>query len=200
MLIKSFRWLKRILTILVLATAVIVAFEYLAVRMKDYPREMHLMDRQYRIIPIHFEGRTATHLHATRRDTGHFFTYKIEDLHPINQWRIRLHPVASLLGEAKKHSASNMHVEQTLAARDRLIKATEKVQAEIEAAESDILIRSLERDVARNLQKIRALETHLNRYGIKYQAYENRQNTASLLERLTNILDRTVNGDDPTAE
>lgn len=200
MRVRLFWWLKKILTILILVTAVFVAFEYFAIRVKGYPREMHLMDRQYRIIPIHLEGRTTTHLHITRRDTQRFFSYEIEDLHPIHQWRMRLYPLASHLSKAKEDSDSNTHVEQTLAARDRLIEATEKVQAEIQAAESDILIRSLEREVERNLQKIRALETHLKRYGIKHRSHENTQNTASLLERLTALLDRIANRDDPTAE
>ena len=197
---RFFWWLKKILTILVLATAVFAAFEYLAVRVKGYPCEMHLMNRQYRIIPIHLEGRTATHLHITRRDSQRFFSYEIEGLHPINQWRMHLYPVASHLGEIQEHSNFNTHVEQTLGARDRLIEATEKVQAEIQVAESDILIRSLERDLARNLQKIRVLETNLKRYGIKYRSYENTQNTANLLERLADLLDRIANRDDPTAE
>jgi hypothetical protein len=158
------------------------------------------MDRQYRIIPIHLEGRTATHLHITRRDTQRFFTYEIEGLHPINQLRMRLYPVASHLSKAKEYINSNSHAEQTLAARDRLIEATEKFQAEIQAAESDIQIRSLERDLARNLQKIRALETPLDRYDIDYQPYKHVENTGGLLERLTDLIDRIANRDDPTAE
>lgn len=182
------------------ATAVFAAYEYIAVRVKGYPHNMHLMDRQYRIIPIHLEGRTATHLHITRRDTQRFFTYEIEGLHPINQWRIRLFPIASHFSKDKEYSDSNSHVEQTLAARDRLIEATEKFQAEIQAAESDIQIRSLERDLARNLQKIRALETPLDRYDIDYQPYKHVENTGGLLERLTDLIDRIANRDDPTAE
>lgn len=197
---RLFCWLKKILTILILITAVFAAFEYFAIRVKGYPREMHLMDRQYRIIPIHLEGRTATHLQLTRRDTQRFFSYEIEGLHPIHQWRIRLYPLASHLSKAKEDSDSNTHAEQTLAARDRLIEATEKVQAEIQAAESDILRRSLKREVERNLQKIRAQETHLKRYEIKYQAYEDPENRGSLTERLRALFDRIVNRDAPIAE
>jgi hypothetical protein len=98
---RFFSCSKKILTILVLATAVFAAYEYIAVRVKGYPHNMHLMDRQYRIIPIHLEGRTATHLHITRRDTQRFFTYEIEGLHPINQWRIRLFPIASHFSKDK---------------------------------------------------------------------------------------------------
>jgi hypothetical protein len=198
--VRFFWWLKKILTILVLATAVFAAYEYIAVRVKGYPHNMHLMDRQYRIIPIHLEGRTATHLHITRRDSQRFFSYEIEGLHPINQWRIRLFPIASHFSKDKEYSDSNSHVEQTLAARDRLIEATEKFQAEIQAAESDIQIRSLERDLARNLQKIRTLETPLDRYDIDYQPYKHVENTGGLLERLTDLIDRIANRDDPTAE
>ena len=197
---RFFSCSKKILTILVLATAVFAAYEYIAVRVKGYPHNMHLMDRQYRIIPIHLEGRTATHLHITRRDSQRFFSYEIEGLHPINQWRIRLFPIASHFSKDKEYSDSNSHVEQTLAARDRLIEATEKFQAEIQAAESDIQIRSLERDLARNLQKIRALETLLDRYDIDYQPYKHVENTGGLLERLTDLIDRIANRDDPTAE
>ena len=81
-----------------------------------------------------------------------------------------------------------------------MIEATEKFQAEIQAAESDIQIRSLERDLARNLQKIRALETLLDRYDIDYQPYKHVENTRGLLERLTDLIDRIANRDDPTAE
>ena len=197
---RFFSCSKKILTILVLATAVFAAYEYIAVRVKGYPHNMHLMDRQYRIIPIHLEGRTATHLHITRRDSQRFFSYEIEGLHPINQWRIRLFPIASHFSKDKEYSDSNSHVEQTLAARDRLIEATENLQAKIQAAESDIQIRSLERDLARNLQKIRALETLLDRYDIDYQSYKQVENTGGLLERLTDLIDRIANRDDPTAE
>ena len=197
---RFFSCSKKILTILVLATAIFAAYEYISVRVKGYPHNMHLMDRQYRIIPIHLEGRTATHLHITRRDTQRFFTYEIEGLHPINQWRMHLYPVASHLGEVQEHSDSNTYTEQTLAARDRLIEATENLQAKIQAAELDIQIRSLERDLARNLQKIRALETLLDRYDIDYQPYKHVENTGGLLERLTDLIDRIANRDDPTAE
>ena len=200
MRMRLFCWLKKILTILILVTAVFAAFEYFGILVKGYPREMHLMDRQYRIIPIHLEGRTATHLQLTRRDSQRFFSYEIEGLHPIVQWRMHLYPLASHLGEVQERSDSNTHAEQTLAARDRLIEATEKVQAEIQAAESDILRRSLKREVERNLQKIRAQETHLKRYEIKYQAYEDPQSTSHLVERLMALFDRIVNRDDPTAE
>lgn len=195
-----FSWLKRILTILVLVTAVFAAYEYIAIRIKGYPREMHLMDRQYRIIPIHLEGRTATHLHATRRDTKGFFIYKIEDLHPMGQWQIHLYPIISNLGEAEQYTNSNSHAKQTLAARDRLIEATEKLKAKIEASESDVEIRSLEQKLAENQQKIRDLETSLNRYDIDYQSYKHVDNTGGLLERLTDFIDRIANREDPSAE
>ena len=197
---RFFWWLKKILTILVLATAVFAAFEYLAIRVKGYPCEMHLMDHQYRIIPIHLEGRTATHLQLTRRDSQRFFSYEIEGLHPINQWRMRLYPIASNLGKSKEYTNSNSHAEQTLAARDRLIEATEKVQAEIEAAESDVLVRSLEQGLAGNLQKISKLEARLDSYDFDYDPYNHVDNTGGLVERLADLLDRIANRDDPTAE
>jgi hypothetical protein len=197
---RFFSCSKKILTILVLATAVFAAYEYISVRVKGYPHNMHLMDRQYRIIPIHLEGRTATHLHITRRDTQRFFTYEIEGLHPINQLRMRLYPVASHLSKAKEYINSNSHIEQTLAARDRLIEATEKLQAEIQATESDILIRSLERELERKLQKVRAFEGSLRNFGARYRGYENPENRGSLVERLTALFDRIVNRYEPTAE
>ena len=130
------------------------------------------MDQQYRIIPIYLEGSTATHLHATRRDTGRFFIYKLEDLHLINRWRLHLYPITSNLGKFREYNNSHSHAEQTLAERDRLIEAAKKLQAKIEATESDVLVRSLEQKLAGNLQKIRKLETSLNRYDTDYQPYK----------------------------
>jgi hypothetical protein len=193
-----FSWLKRLLTILALVTAAFVASEYIAVRDKGYPREMRLMDQQYRIIPIHLEKRTATHLHITRRDTQRFYIYKIEDLHLINRWRMKLYPITSSL--TKEDTKPNTHAEQTLAARDRLIEATEKLQAKIEASESDVSVRSLKQKLAANLQKIRDLETRLDDYDIDYKPYKHVDNTGGLLERLTDFIDRIANRDDPTAE
>ena len=195
-----FSWLKKILTILVLATTIFAAYEYSAVRVKGYPREMLLMDLQYRIIPVNLTGRTATHLHATRRDTGRFFIYKIEDLHLINQWRMHLFPITSNLGNSREYNNSNSHAKQTLAARDRLIEAAKKLQAKIEATESGVLVRSLEQELEGNLQKIRSLETRLNSYDFDYDAYNHVDNTGGLLERLTDVLDRIAIRDDPTAE
>ena len=195
-----FSWLKKLLMILVIATAVFVACEYIAVRVKGYPHKMHLMDQQYRIIPIHLEKRTTTHLHITRRDTGRFFIYKIEDLHLINRCRIHLFPITSSLGGAKKYTNTNSHAEQTLTVRDRLIEATEKLQAKIEATESDVLVRSLEQELAGNLTKIRKLETRLDGYDIDYKPYKHVDNTGGLVERLSGLLDRIANSDDPASE
>ena len=197
---RTFRWLKRILTILVLASAVFLAYEYIAINVKGYPREMRLINTHYRIIPIHLEGRTATHLHATRRDTGLFFIYEIEDLHPISQWRVNLHPIASGLGRAKELSNSDNHAEQTLVARDRLIETNKELIAEIKAAESDMLVRSLQQKLAGNLQKIRSLEASLSRMGVEYDTYESPGERLGLVERLMDILERITNSDDPTAE
>ena len=195
---RTFRWLKRILTILVLATVVFAAYEYTVVRVKGYPREMRLMDQQYRIIPIHLEKRTATHLHITRRDNQRFYIYKIEDLHPMSQWQIRLYPITSSL--TKGDTKPNTHAEQTLAARDRLIEATEKLQAKIEASESDVSVRSLQQKLAANLQKIRNFEARLDGYDIDYKTYKHVDKTGGLVERLMDILERITNSDDPTAE
>ena len=193
-----FSWLKRILMILVLVTAAFAAYEYIVIRVEGYPREMHLMDRQYRIIPIHLEKRTATHLHITRRDTQRFYIYKIEDLHPMSQWQIHLYPITSSL--TKGDTKPNTHAEQTLAARDRLIEATDKLQAKIEASESDVEIRSLEQKLAGNLQKIRDLETRLDGYDIDYKPYKHVDNTGGLVERLSGLLDRIANSDEPASE
>ena len=181
-----------------LVTAAFAAYEYIVARVKGYPREMHLMDKQYRIIPIHLEKRTTTHLHITRRDTQRFYIYKIEDLHPMSQWQIHLYPITSSL--TKGDTKPNTHAEQTLAARDRLIEATDKLQAKIEASESDVEIRSLEQKLAGNLQKIRDLETRLDGYDIDYKPYKHVDNTGGLLERLTDFIDRIANREDPTAE
>jgi len=186
--------------ILVIATAVFVACEYIAVRVKGYPHKMHLLDQQYRIIPIHLVKLTTTHLHITRRDTGRFFIYKIEDLHLINRWRIHLYPITSSLGVAKKYTNTNSHAEQTLATRDRWIEATQKLQAKIETAESDVLVRSLEQRLAGNLTKIRDLETRLDSYDIDYRPYENVDDSEGLVERILGLLDRIANRDDPFAE
>ena len=197
---RIFRLLKRILTILTLAAAIFAAYEYSVIRVKGFPREMHLMDQQYRIIPIYLEGRTATHLHASRRDTRGYFIYQIKELHLINRWRIHLYPITSNLGKSKEYTNSNNHAEQTLAARDRLIEATEKLQAKIEATESDVLVRSLEHELAGNQRRIRQLETSLNRYDIDYQSYKHVDNTGGLLERLTDFIDRIAIREDPTAK
>ena len=197
---RIFSWLKKILTILVLATAVFAAYEYIAVRVKGYPHEMRLMDRQYRIIPIYLEGSTATHLHATRRDTRGYFMYEIKDLHLINRWRMHLYPSTSNLGKSEEYTNSNTHAEQTLAARDRLIEAAEKLQAKIEATESNVLVRSLEQELEGNLQKIRSLETRLDSYDFDYDRYKHVDNTGGLLESLTDFIDRIAIREDPTAE
>ena len=197
---RIFRLLKRILTILTLAAAIFAAYEYSVIRVKGFPREMHLMDQQYRIIPIYLEGRTATHLHASRRDTRGYLIYQIKELHLINRWRIHLYPITSNLGKSKEYTNSNNHAEQTLAARDRLIEATEKLQAKIEATESDVLVRSLEHELAGNQRRIRQLETSLNRYDIDYQSYKHVDNTGGLLERLTDFIDRIAIREDPTAK
>ena len=194
-----FSWLKRILMILVLVAAAFAAYEYIVIRVEGYPREMHLMDRQYRIIPIHLEKRTATHLHITRRDTQRFYIYKIEDLHPMSQWQIHLYPITSRLSKADGDGLGG-HDVTTLATRDRLIEANKKLQAKIEAAESDVLVRSLEREVERNLQKIRDLETRLDRYDIDYKPYKHVDKTGGLVERLSGLIARIANREDPTAE
>ena len=179
-------------------TAAFAAYEYIVVRVKGYPREMHLMDRQYRIIPIHLEKRTATHLHITRRDTQRYYIYNIEDLHPMSQWQIRLYPITSSL--SKVDTKPNTHAEQTLAARDRLIEDIKKLQAKIEASGSDVSVRSLQQKLAGNLQKIRDLETRLDGYDIDYKPYKHVDNTRGLVERLSGLLDRIANSDDPTTE
>lgn len=197
---RIFSWLKKIMTILVLATTIFAAYEYSVVRVKGYPREMHLMDRQYRIIPIHIIGRTATHLHATRRDTRAYFVYEIKDLHLINRWRMYLYPTTSNLGKSEEYTNSKSHAEQTLAARDRLIEAAEKLQAKIEATESNVSIRSLEQELAVILQKIRNHETRLDSYDFDYDPYNHVDNTGGLLESLTDFIDRIAIREDPTAE
>ena len=197
---RIYSWLKKILTILILATTIFAAYEYSVVRVKGYPHEMRLMDQQYRIIPIYLEGSTATHLHATRRDTGRFFIYKLEDLHLINRWRMHLYPSTSNLGESEEYTNSNSHAEQTLAARDRLIEAAEKLQAKIEATESNVLVRSLEQELEGKLQKIRNLETRLDNYDFDYDPYNHVDNTGGLLESLTDVIDRIAIREDPTAE
>ena len=192
--------LKKILTILVLATTIFAAYEYSAIRVKGYPREMHLMDRQYRIIPIFLERRTATHLHATRRDTKGYFICEIEELHLINRWRMHLYPITSNLGRSREYTNSNNHAEQTLTARDRLIEAAKKLQAKIEATESDVLVRSLEQELIGKLQKIRSLETRLDSYDFDYDPYNHVDNTGGLLESLTDFIDRIATREDPNAE
>jgi hypothetical protein len=156
------------------------------------------MDRQYRTIPIHLEKRTATHLHITRRDTGRFFIYKIEDLHPMCQWQVQLYPISPSFNKTEEYY--NDHHVNTLAARDRLIEDNKKLEAKIEAAESDVEIRSLEREVERNLEKIRKLEASLDRYDVDYKPYKHGENTEGLVERLSGLLDRIANRDDPSAE
>jgi hypothetical protein len=157
-----------------------------------------LIDRQYRIIPIHLEKRTATHLHITRRDTQRFYIYKIEDLHPMSQWQIQLYPTTSNLKEPKERD--NSHHINTLATRDRFIELNKKLQDEIMAAESDIEVRSLEREVERNLEKILKLEASLRTHVVNFEPYMHVENTGGLVERLSSLLDRIANRDDPYAE
>ena len=195
---RTFRLLKRILILVVLVTAAFAAFEYIVVRVKGYPREMHLMDRQYRTIPIQLEKRTATHLHITRRDTQRFYIYKIEDLHPMSQWQIHLYPITSSLSKAKE-DGNNHHV-NTLAARDRLIEDNKKLEAKIEATESDVEVRSLGREVERNLEKILKLEASLRTHVVDFEPYKHVENSGGLVERLSGLLDRITNRDDPSAE
>ena len=195
---RTFRLLKGLLIIVVLVAAAFAAYEYTAARVKGYPSKMHLMDQQYRIIPIHLERRTATHLHATRRDTGSFFIYKIEDLHPMSQWQIHLYPITSSLNKSEENG--NSHHVNTLAARDRLIEDNKKLEAKIGAAESDVKIRSLEQEVERNLEKILKLEASLRTHVVDFEPYKHVENTGGLIERLSGLLDRIDNRDDPTAE
>jgi len=195
-----FKLIKRVLTILVLVTVAFAAYEYIVVRVKGYPHEMRLMDQQYRIIPIYLEGSTATHLHATRRDTGRFFIYKLEDLHLINRWRLHLYPITSNLGKFREYNNSHSHAEQTLAERDRLIEAAKKLQAKIEATESGVLVRSLKQELEGKLQKIRSLDTRLDSYDFDYDPYNHVDKTGGLLESLTDFIDRIAIREDPTAE
>ena len=116
----------------------------------------------------------------------------------MSQWQIRLYPITSSL--TKGDTKPNTHAEQTLAARDRLIEATEKLQAKIEASESDVSVRSLQQKLAANLQKIRNFEARLDGYDIDYKTYKHVDKTGGLVERLMNILERITNSDDPTAE
>jgi hypothetical protein len=197
---RIYSLLKKILTILILATTIFAAYEYISVRVKGYPREMHLMDRQYRIIPINLTGSTSTHLYATRRDTKGSFIYKIEDLHFINQWRMHLYPTTSNLGKSEEYTNSKSHAEQTLTARDRLIEAAKKLQAKVEATESNVLVRSFEQELAGELQKIRDLETRLDNYDFDYDPYNHVDNRGGLLESLTDVIDRIAIREDPTAE
>ena len=120
------------------------------------------MDRQYRIIPIYLTGNTSTHLYATQRDSGRSFIYKIEDLHFINQWRMYLYPSTFNLGKSEEYTNFKSHAEQTLVARDRLIEAAKKLQAKIEATESNVLVRSFDQELAGELQKIFDLETRID--------------------------------------
>ena len=200
MKVLIFRLIKRILTILILAAAIFAAYEYISVRVKGYPRGMHLMDQQYRIIPIYLEGRTATHLHASRRDTKSYFIFEIEDLHSINQWRMHLYPTTSNLGKSEEYTNSKSHAEQTWVERNRLIEAAKKLQAKIEATESNVLVRSLEKELAGKLQKIRNLETRLDNDDFDYDPYNHVDDTGGLLESLTDVIDRIAIREDLTAE
>ena len=186
--------------ILVLASAVFVAYEYIAIYIKGYPREMRLINTHYRIIPIHLEKRNATHLHITRRDTQRFYVYKIDDLHPMSQWQIKLYPTTSNLKEPEERD--NGHYVNTLAARDRLIEANKKLRDEIMATESDIEIRSLERELERNLERILKLEAILRTHAddFNFKPYKHVEHTGGLVERLLGLLDRIANRDDPSAE
>ena len=197
---RIYSLLKKILTILILATTIFTAYEYISVRVKGYPRGMHLMDRQYRIIPINLTGCTSTHLYATRRDTKGSFIYKIEDLHFINQWRMHLYPTTSNLGKSEEYTNSKSHAEQTLTARDRLIEAAKKLQAKIEATESNVLVRSLEQELIGKLQRIRSLETRLDSYDFDYDPYNHVDNRGGLLESLTDVIDRIAIREDLAAE
>jgi hypothetical protein len=116
----------------------------------------------------------------------------------MSQWQIRLYPITSSL--TKGDTKPSTHAEQTLAARDRLIEATEKLQAKIEGSESDVSARSLEQKLAGNLQKIRNFEARLDGYDIDYKPYKHVDNTGGLVERLSGLLDRIANIEDPTAE
>jgi len=176
-------------------TVAFAAYEYVVVRVKGYPREMHLMDRQFRTIPIHLEKRTTTHLHITRRDTGRFFIYKIEDLHPMSQWQIQLYPITSSVNKDKEEGDPSWSY-----SHDRLIEEIKKLRVRIGASESDIEVRSLEREVERNLERIRKLETSLRTHSVDFEPYKHVENTGGLVERLSGLLDRIANRDDPSAE
>jgi hypothetical protein len=196
---RIFRLLKRILIIVVLATAIFAAYEYIVIRVEGYPREMHLMDQQYRIIPIHLEKRTTTHLHITRRDTGRFFIYKIEDLHPMSQWQIQLYPITSS-GNKEEGEEEEEGDPSWSSSHDRLIEDIKKLRVRIGASESGVEIRSLEREVERKLEKIRKLETSLRTHSVDFDPYEHVEDTEGLVERLSGLLDRIANRDDPSAE
>ena len=197
---RTFRLLKRALILVVLVTAVFAAYEYIAINVKGYPHKMLLMDRQYRIIPIYLEKRTSTHLHITRRDTQRFFIYKIENLHPMSQWQVNLYPITSSLGKSKGDTKPNTHVEQTLDARDRLIEANKELLTKIEATESDILRRSLEREMERNLESIRKLEVSLKNYNVDFETYKHIESSEGLIKRLSGLLDRIDNKYDQAPE
>ena len=94
----------------------------------------------------------------------------------------------------------NDHHVNTLAARDRLIEDNKKLEAKIGAAESDVEIRSLEREVERNLEKILKLEASLRTHVVDFEPYKHVENSGGLVERLSGLLDRITNRDDPSAE
>lgn len=192
MLISTFRWLKRLLTLSVLAIALYAGYEFYMVRTEGYPRNTYLLDKHYRSIPVRLEGRTATHVHATRRDTQKYFIYAIGELHPLNQWWMRLYPEAPMINGANENQLSSTHAEQTLAERARLIEAIKKLQAQVETAESDSQRRTLEQEIKRKLEKIRTLETSLERHGIQHKAYDHTQGAGSMAEKLTELFDKML--------
>jgi hypothetical protein len=81
-----------------------------------------------------------------------------------------------------------------------LIETNKELLAKIKAAESDMLVRSLQQKLAGNLQKIRSLEASLRRMGAEYDTYESPGERLGLVERLMDMLERITNSDDPTAE
>ena len=113
---------------------------------------------------------------------------------------MHLYPITSNLGKSREYTNFNNHAEQTLTSRDRLIEAAKKLQAKIEATESDVLVRSLGQELMGKLQKIRSLETRLDSYDFDYDPYNHLDNTEGPLESLTDLIDRIAIREDPTAE
>ena len=170
-------------------------YDLYTVRSGSYPHNTYLLDANFRLISVQVEGRTATHVQATRRDTNAFFVYPIEELHPINQWWLRCYPIENL-GSSTQKSLTESHWEQTLRARDQLIATLDERQIQMAELQSESQQRAIESEIERLTAGIRKLEQSLETAGIDFKPHQSDRGVDLVTQEIGEFLGRMLNRDE----